>query len=167
VYLLDTDVVSNFRRLKPHPNLLAWFGSVPISDVAISVMTVFEIQSGVALVRTRSPAKADEIERWLDSVVLTAGFQILGVNIDIARLYARMFSTPSLKNFVMPDARSGRPKSGTDLVIAATAIVHGATVVTVDKHDFLRVHGEFALPSLYEPFAMEWSIGEPGSDRNL
>ena len=161
MYLLDTGVISNFRRLKPHPNLLAWFGALPTSDVAVSVMTVFEIQSGVDLVRTKNPAKAGEIEYWLDGFVLTAGFQVLAIDIDIARLYARMFVTPSLKNFVMPDARSKQPRSGADLVIAATAIVHGATVVTANKNDFLRIHTEFALPSLYEPFAMEWSVGGP------
>ena len=128
-------------------------------------MTVFEIQSGVDLVRATDPVKADEIEQWLDGFVLTGAFQILSVDVDVARLYARMFATPLLKNFVLPDIRSKRPKSGADLVIAATAIVHGATVVTVNQDDFLRIHTEFTLPSLYEPFAMQWAIGAPEVDR--
>ena len=164
MYLLDTDVVSNLRKRKPHPNLLAWLGAVPSVDIAASVMTVFEIQSGVGFVRATDPVKADEIEQWLDSFILTAGFQILFVDIDVARLYAKMFATPSLKNFVLPDMRSRRPKSGTDLMIAATAIVYGATVVTVNQGDFLRIHTEFGLPSLYEPFAMQWAIGPPALD---
>jgi predicted nucleic acid-binding protein len=81
------------------------------------------------------------------------------VDTDVARLYARMFVTPSLKNFLLPDPKSKRPKSGVDLMLAATVIVHGATLVTVNRDDYLRVHAEFPLPSLYEPFAMEWLVG--------
>jgi toxin FitB len=161
VYLLDTDVVSNFRKRKPHPNLLKWFQSVPPDEVAVSVMTAFEVQSGTNLLRATDPKKADEIEDWLDGFVLTGNFKILPIDTEVARLYARMFGTPSLKNFVLPDPKSRRPKSGVDLMLAATAIVHGTTLVTVNRDDFLRIHAEFPLPSLYEPFAMEWLVGGP------
>jgi toxin FitB len=161
VYLLDTNVVSNFRKRKPHPRLLEWFESVPQDQVAVSVMTAFEIQSGASLLRKTNPAKADEIEDWLDGFVLTGSFAILPIDADIARLYARMFVTPPLKNFVLADPKSKQPKSGADLMLAATAIVRGATLVTVNRDDFLRIHTVFPLPSLYEPFAMEWLVGGP------
>jgi toxin FitB len=167
VYLLDTDVVSNFRKRKPHPKLLEWFDSVPSDEIAVSVMTAFEIQSGVSLLRQTDPAKADEIEGWLDGFVLTGSFVILPLDTEVARLYARMFVTPSLKNFVLPGPKSKRPKSGVDLMLAATAIVRGATIVTVNRDDFLRVHAEFPLPALYEPFAMEWLVGGPGRSHGM
>jgi predicted nucleic acid-binding protein len=161
LFLLDTDVVSNFRKRKPHPNLLDWFESVPPDEVAVSVMTAFEIQAGASLLRPTNPVKADEIEAWLDGFVLTGAFVLLPLDAEVARVYGRMFVTPSLKNFVMPDLRSKRPKSGVDLMLAATAIVHGTTVVTINKYDFLRIHEAFPLPSLYEPFSKEWLVGQP------
>jgi toxin FitB len=164
VYVLDTDVVSNFRKRKPHPNLLTWFDSVPPDEVAVAAMTVFEIQAGAAALRPTNPAKAAEIGDWLDGFVLTDTFKILPFGIEVARLYAEMFVTPALKHFLLPDPRSKRPKSGAGLIVAATAIVHEATVVTVNKADFLRIHAHFPLPSLYDPFAMEWRVGgtKPG-----
>jgi hypothetical protein len=72
-----------------------------------------------------------------------------------------MFATPALRNFTLPSPASRRPKSGVDLMIAATAIVHGMTVVTADAGDFLRIHAAFPLPSLYEPFAKDWKLGGP------
>lgn len=159
MYLLDTDVVSNFRKRKPHPNLLDWFHSVSPDEVAVSVMTVFEIQSGASLLRTVDEAKANEIEGWLDGFILTGGFRILPFDTEVARLYAKMFVTPALKNFILPDSKNKRPKSGADLMIAATGISHGATIVTINKDDYLRIHAEFALPSLYDPFSMEMVVG--------
>lgn len=158
VFILDTDIVSNFRRRHPNPNLTTWIESIPPEDLAISVMTIFEIQTGAFLVRRTNRAKADDIEQWLEGFVLTAGFGILAVDAAIARLYARMFVTPSLMNFLLPDQRSQRPKSGADLVIAATAIAHGATIVTGNTADFLRIHALFPLPSLYDPLRNRWSI---------
>lgn len=108
MYLLDTDIVSNFRRSRPHPNPVSWLKDTDSSMLAVS-----------------------------------------------------MFARPSLKSFLIPDPRGRHPKSGADLILAATAIVHGATVVTADKGDFLRIHREFPLPALYEPFGMSWEIGAP------
>lgn len=159
MYLLDTDVVSNFRKQKPHPNLLAWFDDIPSDDVAISAMTIFEIQAGIAALRPTNAAKAKEIEGWLNEYVPTDDFGILPFGIEVARLYGEMFATPALKDFLLPDPKSKRPKSGADLIIAATAIVHEATLVTVNRDDFLRIHVHFPLPSLYEPFVMEWLVG--------
>ena len=161
MYLLDTDVVSNFRKRPPHPNLLKWFHSVLPDEFTVSVMTIFEIQSGTSLLRPTDPKKADELEGWLDGFVLAGNFKFLPIDTDVARLYARMFANPALKNFVFPDPNSKRPKSGADLVIAATAIVCDATLVTLDKDDFLRVHAEIPIPSIYDPIAMEWPVGKP------
>jgi len=157
MYLLDTDVVSNFRKNRPHPNLLKWFAAVPPEEIAISTMTVFEVQSGASAVRPLDPAKADEIEAWLDGFLLN-GFHTLPVDIEIARLYGRMFVTPSLKSFVLPDPNGKRPKSGVDLILAATAIVHGATLVTINRKHFVSIHDAYPLPSLYDPFSAEWVI---------
>jgi len=160
VYLFDTDVISHFRKIKPHPSLIQWYEGLPPDEVAISVMTIFEIQTGVSALRTRNPEKAQSIEAWLDALVLSGGFKILPIDTRIARTYGRMFATPSLKGFLLPDPMSPRPKSGADLVIAATAIAHGAILVTGNASDFLRIHAEFPVPGLYEPFQGRWLVGQ-------
>ena len=152
MFLLDTDVVSNFRK-KPHPNLVAWLKAVNANDIAVSAMTVFEIQTGINYVREHDAAKAKDIDDWLRSFLLAGGMSILPVDADVARLYGNMFTTPELKNFLYPDPDSKRPKSGADLIIAATAIVHEATVVTINRADYERIHAHFPLPGLYEPFS--------------
>lgn len=161
MYLLGTDIVSNFRKSRPHPNLLDWMGRIADEEVAVSVMTVFEIQSGAHLVRAAAPAKAAEIEAWLDGFVLAGGFAILPLGTEAARLYAAMFVTPSLKSFLLPHPRSKAPKSGVDLIIAAIAIVGDACVVTTNTADYLRIHREFPLPGLYDPLAGSWFVTPP------
>ncbi|MBK1836271.1 type II toxin-antitoxin system VapC family toxin [Azospirillum sp. YIM B02556] len=155
MYLLDTNIVSNFRK-RPHPNLVAWLDAISADEIAISAITVFEIQAGIDMVGDR--AKAKEIQVWLDGLVLSGQASIVAFDADVARVYAHLFTTAALKNFLLPDARNSRPKSGADLIIAATAIVHEAVVVTANTDDFLRIHEHFPLPGLYHPFAQEWQV---------
>jgi predicted nucleic acid-binding protein len=159
VLIFDTDIVSNFRKKKLHPNLLAWFSGVERGSVAVSAFTVFEINVGVELVRRMDPDKAEQIEKWLESFVIAGGFDLLPFDARVGRIYARMFTTPGLASFLLPDRNSKKPKSGADLIVAATAIVHGAAVVTANKNDFLRINEFFPLPALYDPFGMEWAVG--------
>lgn len=155
MYLLDTNIISNFRK-RPHPNLVAWLDGVSNDEIAVSAITIFEIQAGIAMVCDRS--KATEIQGWLDGLILSGQTSIVAFDAEVARIYAHMFTTPALKNFLLPDARNPKPKSGADLIIAATAIVHDAVVVTANTNDFLRIHDHFPLPGLYDPFAREWRV---------
>src|SRR5688572_3795083 len=118
MFLLDTNIISNFRKTKPHPNLLAWMARVDLGELAISVITVFEIQAGIQSLKAINTAKAAEIEEWLEGMVIAGGMSILPVDTGIARLYAAMFSTPALKNFTTPHPASQTRKSGADLIIA-------------------------------------------------
>lgn len=68
MYLLDTNVVSELRKTRPHGGLLAWLKDVPEDSVLISVVTLGELQAGVERTRRQDPAKAAEIEAWLDGV---------------------------------------------------------------------------------------------------
>lgn len=150
MYLLDTDVISNFRK-RPHPKLVEWIKSTDPDDIAVSVITVFEIQAGINYARESAPAKADGIDRWLHGFMLAGGMSILPMDTQVARLYADMFTTPGLKNFLYPDPNSKRPKSGADLIIAATAITHHATIVSFNQGDFEAIHSYFPLPGMYNP----------------
>ncbi|WP_374370729.1 PIN domain-containing protein [Dongia sp.] len=162
MFLLDTDIVSNTRKAKPHPKLLGWLGTVPPDTLAISAMTVFELEAGISQLRAGgNAAKAEEISLWLDGLIASGSLPVLPIDHQVARLYGRMFATPGLKNFLWSAPESKQPKSGGDLILSATAIVHGAVIATNNARDFLAIHLHFPLPGIYLPFSDEWLIGGP------
>jgi predicted nucleic acid-binding protein len=157
VHLLDTDVVSNFRK-KAHPNLVSWLINTEPNQIAVSAITVFEIQAGINYVRNHNPAKAGEIGEWLNAFVLAGGLSIISIDARIAQIYADMFTTPELRNFLTVAPKSKRPKSGADLIIAATAITHNAAIVTMNHNDFEHIHKLFPIPGLYNPLNEKWIL---------
>jgi predicted nucleic acid-binding protein len=160
MFLLDTVVVSNLRKPKPHPNLLEWFKTIDPDLVAISAITVFEVKIGILRIAAAGDEQvARDIQGWLDELLEVGRVQILPIDTDVALKYAEMFETSALKNFLFPDPNSKTPKSGADLIIASTAIVHGASVITVNAKHFLDIHRLFPLPGLYQPFSGEWLVG--------
>ena len=66
MYLLDTNVVSELRKPRPHGAVVAWLQSVPDAELYLSAVTLGEIQSGIELTRDQDAAKAAEIEAWAD-----------------------------------------------------------------------------------------------------
>jgi len=160
VFLLDTDIVSNTRLAKPHPRLLRWLDARIPGELMISAITIFEIETGICLLEGEGQAaKASEVRSWLDGLVASGGPPILPIDHRVARLYGRMFATPALRNFIVADPRTSKLKSGADLMIAATAIVHGAAVATNNAADFVAIHRHFPLPGVYKPFTDEWVVG--------
>lgn len=157
-YLLDTDIVSNFRRPRPSTHLLDWARSRDADELQISAMTVFEIQVGVAIVARQDRDYAARLSGWLDSFVLSGRFGIVLLDVEIMRAYASMFADPAMRTFVLPDARSKRPKSGADLILAATAIQYGLIVASANVQHFHRIHARYKLPGLYNPLLNEWAI---------
>ena len=124
MYLLDTNVVSELRRARAHGAVVAWLRALPESDIHISAVTVGEIQSGVEITREQDPAKAAEIETWLDQVAAT--FNVLPMDARIFRAWARLMHRRS--DDLIEDA-----------MIAATARVHNLTVATRNVRDFERL----------------------------
>jgi predicted nucleic acid-binding protein len=121
MFLLDTNVVSEKRKPKPHGAVVSWLSSVQDEDIFVSAMTIAEIQAGVELIRVRDAAKAVEIELWLQWMIEST--QILSMNAEIGREWARIMCG-------RPDSLAG------DAWIAATAKCHGLTVVTRNVKDF-------------------------------
>lgn len=121
MYLLDTNVVSELRRLRPHGAVLAWLEGVADADLHLSAVTIGEIQAGIEMTREQDAAKAAEIEAWLEQVART--YNILDMNADVFRAWARLMHRKSGE--IIEDA-----------MIAATASVHGLTVVTRNTRDF-------------------------------
>lgn len=135
-FLLDTNVVSELRKTRPHGAVLAWRRSVPLHQLAIPAVVLAEIQSGIEITRKQDADKAREIEGWLDRVM--EYYSILPADGAIFREWARLMSGRS-------DELSG------DAVIAATARIHRLTVVTRNIKDFRTLGVEVLNPFNFAP----------------
>ena len=126
MYLLDTNVVSELRKIrqgKADRHVAKWADSVDASDLYVSVITVQEIEIGVLMAERRDPKQGAVLRAWLNDHVLPAfKDRILSVDVAVAQRNARLH---------VPDLRPVR-----DGLMAATALVHGMTVVTRNVTDF-------------------------------
>ena len=121
MYLLDTNVVSDLRRARPHGAVLAWFAAAEEASLFVSAVTIGEIQAGIEKTRETDPAKAAEIERWLEQ--LTASSNLLPMDAAAFREWGRL--THRKSDTLLEDA-----------MIAATARLHKLVVVTRNVADF-------------------------------
>jgi predicted nucleic acid-binding protein len=133
MFLLDTNVLSELRKPKPHGGLLAWYAAHPERH-AIASITLFELQAGAFKSRVQDAAKARDIEEWISEVTLTVG--VIPLDGPCARETARLLVGRSLD--LMEDA-----------IIAATAIVHGLTVATRNTRDFEPFGAPIINPFLF------------------
>jgi predicted nucleic acid-binding protein len=115
MYLLDTNVVSELRKPKPHGAVLAWLQGVDDKDLFLSAVTIGEIQAGIEITRAQDLAKASQIEQWLDQVA--GSYNIVPMDAAVFRMWAKLMHKTS--DTLMEDA-----------MIAATAKVHQWVVVT-------------------------------------
>lgn len=122
MFLLDTNVVSELRRPKPHGAVVAWIEQTADGDLHISAVTIGELQAGVEITREQDVAKAAEIEKWIDD--LAAAYNVLPMDAATFRSWARLMHRRS--NTLIDDG-----------MIAATAEVHGLIVVTRNIRDFV------------------------------
>lgn len=121
MYLLDTNVVSELRKPRPHGAVLAWLQAADEALLHVSAVTLGEIQAGIELTREQGAAKAADIENWLDQ--LAASLQVLPMDGAVFRAWARLMHRRSDTLYE-------------DAMIAATARVHRLTVVTRNVADF-------------------------------
>ena len=121
MYLLDTNVVSELRKPRPHGAVLAWIKSVDDAQLFVSAVTLGEIQAGIELTREQDATKANEIEVWLEQVA--SAYNVLPMDAATFRQWARLMHKKSDTLYE-------------DAMIAATSKVHGLTVVTRNVADF-------------------------------
>ena len=131
MYLLDTNVISELRKPRPHGAVLAWMRAADENDLHVSAVTLGEIQAGIALTREQDAAKATEIEQWLDLVA--ASYNVLPMDAKAFRAWARLMHRRSDTLYE-------------DAMIAATAAVHNLTVVTRNVADFAGFGVELLNP---------------------
>ncbi|MBK6998743.1 MAG: type II toxin-antitoxin system VapC family toxin [Rhodoferax sp.] len=143
MYLLDTNVVSELRKVrsgKVDPNVAAWTESVDAADLFVSAITIMELELGVLLIERKDATQGAMLRAWLDLHVLPEfSRRTLSVDTAVAQRCARLH---------VPDKRGER-----DALIAATALVHGMTVVTRNVADFQPTGVVIFNPweSLYPP----------------
>jgi predicted nucleic acid-binding protein len=123
-YLLDTNVVSEFRRAAPHPGASSWIRSVRSSQLFLSVLVVGEITRGVVRLAARDPRQAAAIEDWRKRLVKGYGDRIVPVSLEVAETWGRL--------------NAASPVPIIDGLLAATALVHDWTLVTRNVTDVER-----------------------------
>lgn len=121
MFLLDTNVISELRKARPHGALLAWYARHAAQGLFLPSVALFELQAGVELTREHDLAKAVEIESWIDRIV--ASTDILPWDAASARLTAQWMHTRP-------------PQLLEDAMIAAIAVTNRLTVATRNTRDF-------------------------------
>lgn len=133
MYLLDTNVVSELRRPRPHGGVVAWLQSMDDASLFLSAVTVGEIQAGIELTREQDAVKAAEIESWLDQVA--NAYNVLPMDATAFRRWAALMHRKSDTLYE-------------DAMIAATALAHGLTVASRNVADFKALGVE-----VFDPFS--------------
>ena len=119
--MLDTNVVSELRKPKPHGAVVQWIQGIPDGDLHISAVTIGEIQAGIHVTRDQDEPKAAELEQWLELV--SGSFNVIPMDALAFRVWARLMHKASDTLYE-------------DAMIAATAKVHKLTLVTRNVTDF-------------------------------
>jgi predicted nucleic acid-binding protein len=133
MYLLDTNVISELRKRKPHGGVIAWISPFFYEELYVPAIAIGELQVGVELTRQQDTAKAAELELWVERIATE--FTVLSMDVPCFREWARMMHGKS-------------EHLNEDAMIAATASVHKLTVVTRNVKDFAA----FDVPTL-NPFS--------------
>jgi predicted nucleic acid-binding protein len=120
-YLLDTNIVSESRRLRADAGVTAFLALARSEELFISVLTLGEFRKGVEAKRRTDPVAAEQLQLWADTIETEFADRVLPVNKTVARLWGEL--------------SAARPLPAIDTLIAATAIAHGLTLVTRNTRD--------------------------------
>ena len=121
-FLLDTNIVSELRRPRAHAGLIEWFDAQSAGSLFLSIVTAGEIRQGIEQLRRRDPRQATLLDRWLNGLAQFYEDRLLFVDGSVIDEWGRM--------------RARRSVPVMDALIAATARVHGLTLVTRNVRDF-------------------------------
>lgn len=133
MYLLDTNVISELRKRRPHRAVVDWLRAVPSDSLYLAALTIGALQAGVEVTRAQDPEKAEEIEFWIDQVANT--WNVLPMDGRVMRTWARL----------MVGRQDELIEDG---MIAAVAVVHRLIVVTRNVKDFKPFGVEILNPFL-------------------
>lgn len=122
MYLLDTNIVSELRKVMPHGGVAAWYDALRPDEISVPAVVIGEIALGIEGLRARDPRRAAELSQWLDGI--DGGFAILPATGAIYRIWGQLM-------------RKRQQHLSNDALIAATALHHGLTVATRNVDDFM------------------------------
>jgi len=126
VYLIDTDVLSELRKKeRADPGVRAFFARIEAGQlpVYLSVVTIGELRRGIEIIRHRGDKiQAGQLEGWLQKILAEYEDCILAFDVDSAQMWGRL--------------RVPHPENALDKQIAATALIHGLTVVTRNERHY-------------------------------
>ena len=132
MYLIDTMILSETFKRRPHPLVIEWLRGVPSADAFVSVLSIGEIERGITRERGRDRPFADRLLAWLDQVLTAYRDRILMIDTAIARRWGQLSQEIGHR--------------GADLLIAATALEHGLIVATRNERHFERTGAEILDP---------------------
>jgi toxin FitB len=135
MYLLDTNVVSELRKPRPHGAVVAWLQSLPANQAFISAVTLGELQTGVERTRRQDKERAQLIEAWVE--LLSQSYEIIPMDGSMFREWARLMEGTSEQ--LLEDA-----------MLAATARVRGLILATRNVHDFKSLKVEVFNPFTFK-----------------
>ena len=133
-YFLDTNVVSELRRNRPHGAIIAWLKTIPAPRLFVCAFSIAKLQAGVEKLRERDPLKADEIEVWIDAVCQT--WSVLPLDAACCRQWAR-------------EMRGRSDALFEDAFLVAAARVHRLTIVARNTKDFALFKIPIVNPFLF------------------
>ena len=152
-FLLDTCVLSETSRSRPHPSVVRFIETAP--NLLIPAAALMEVHLGITELSTRDPVKAVKLSAWYQQL-LSAGFPIIDTGKDVAEVWGTLAADPRLRNLIIarPDAK--KPRNGQDLHIAAASIVSRAPIATFNVRDFMLINSCYSLPGVYNPLENKW-----------
>ncbi len=124
-FLLDTNIISEIRkRERAHPSVAKWVGQTPVKEIGTSVIVLAEIRRGIEMKRRNDTGQAEALDRWFIQMRTRLGDRVLPIDEPIAEAWALLSVPDPLPLF--------------DGLLAATARVHGLTLVTRNTGDIAR-----------------------------
>lgn len=152
-FLLDTCVLSETSRVKPHPSVVDFIQAA--DNLIIPAAALMELQLGIMKCCATDPIKAVKLSNWYQKLV-SSGIPIAETDRHVCEVWGTLSADPRLRNLIVPRQDAKKTRSGQDLHIAAAALVHRAAIATFNIKDFLLIDSYYPLPGIYNPMEDKW-----------
>jgi toxin FitB len=152
-FLLDTCVLSESSKPRPHPSVAQFFWEA--ENLIIPVAALMELQMGIMKVCETSPLKAVKLSSWYQKLV-SGKIPIAQTDRHVCEVWGTLAADPRLRHLVIPRPETKKVRAGQDLHIAATALVHRTAIATFNVKDFLLINSYYPLPGIYDPMSETW-----------